>query len=338
MDFFNIILWPIKWVIEGLLVGFHWLFEQVGLGGNLGITWVLSIVALTVVVRAALIPLFVRQIKSQRKMLQLAPEMKRVQDKYRGKKDQFSREAMSRETMALYKKHGTNPLSSCLPLLIQMPIFISLFFVLSTAANFANTIANLGPGIEPGDPAYPKPGIDGGWMSSELALSFSNATLFGAPLNTALQAAGDNVAVWVLAITMIVLMTASQFVTQLQIMSKNQTPEMKSSPMYRQQRVLLYVLPLVFVFSSWAFPIGVMFYWVASNAWTMIQQYIVIRNMPTPGSEAALEREARLAKKRQRRGIEVVEMEDEAAEPAKPETTQRAQPVSKKRKKKGGRR
>lgn len=338
MDFFNIILWPIKWVIEAVLVGFHWIFDNIGFDGDQGITWVLSIICLTLVVRAALIPLFVRQIKSQRKMLMLAPEMKRVQDKYKGKKDQFSREAMSRETMALYKKHGTNPLSSCIPLLIQMPIFISLFFVLSTAANFANTIANLADGINPGDAAYPKPGIDGGMMDASLALSFSNAELFGAPLHTSLQMAGGNVAVWVLAITMIVLMTGSQFLTQLQIMSKNQTPEMKASPMYRQQRVLLYILPFVFVFSSWAFPIGVMFYWVASNGWTVVQQYIVIRNMPTPGSEAALARESRLLKKQQRKGIEVVEFDDESAEPAKPETTQRQQPVSKKRKKKGGRR
>jgi len=338
MDFFNIILWPIKWVIEAVLVGFHWLFDNIGFDGDQGITWVLSIICLTLVVRSALIPLFVRQIKSQRKMLMLAPEMKRVQDKYRGKKDQYSREAMSRETMALYKKHGTNPLSSCLPLLIQMPIFISLFFVLNTAAHFSVSMANLDPAIQPGDPAYPKPGIDGGLMDAELATSFSNATLFGAPLHASIQSADGNVAVWVLAIVMIVLMTGSQFITQLQIMSKNQTPEMKSSPMYRQQRVLLYVLPFVFVFSSWAFPIGVMFYWVASNAWTMVQQYIVIRNMPTPGSEAALAREARLLKKKQRRGIEVVEFEDEAIEPAKPENTQRSQPMSKKRKKKGGRR
>src|SRR5690554_5599897 len=103
------ILWPIKWVIEAILVGFHWIFTSLGLDGAQGITWVLSVVGLTVVVRAALIPLFVRQIKSQRRMLTLAPEMKRIQDKYKGKKDQFSREAMSRETMALYKKHGTNP-------------------------------------------------------------------------------------------------------------------------------------------------------------------------------------------------------------------------------------
>ena len=83
------------------------------------------------VVRSALIPLFVKQIKSQRKMMEIAPELRKVQEKYKGKKDQLSREAMSRETMALYKKHGTNPASSCLPLLVQMPVFFALFSVLN---------------------------------------------------------------------------------------------------------------------------------------------------------------------------------------------------------------
>ena len=130
-------------------------------------------------------------------------------------------------------------------------------------------------------------------------------------------------------------MTGSQFITQLQIMSKNQSPEMKASPMYRQQRIMLYLLPLVFVFSGFAFPIGVMFYWFTSNIWTMVQQFIVIRNMPTPGSEAAQAREARLARKRQRKGIP--DPDDEAPgtvaveEPKKP---QRQQPVSKQRAKK----
>jgi len=320
------LFWPIKWVIEVILVGWHWVFSHIGFDPDWGITWVLSIVFLTFVVRSALIPLFVRQIKSQRKMLLLAPEMKRIQDKYKGKKDQFSREAMSRETMALYRKHGTNPLSSCIPLLIQMPIFVSLFFVLNAAANFVK------------DPVNNKPGIDGGLMDANLATSFGDSTLFGAHLRDSLQTAEGNVAVWILAIAMIVLMTGSQFVTQLQIMARNQSPEMKASPMYRQQRILLYILPLVFIFSSWAFPIGVMFYWVASNGWTMVQQYIVIRNMPTPGSEAALARERRLAKKQQRRGIEVVEFTNEEPEaPAPKVSTQRRQPVSSKRKKKGRR-
>jgi YidC/Oxa1 family membrane protein insertase len=137
----------------------------------------------------------------------------------------------------------------------------------------------------------------------------------------------------IIAATMIVLMTASQFITQLQIVSKNMSPETKASPMFRQQRILLYLLPLVFAVSGVAFPLGVMFYWLVSNFWTMGQQFIVIRNMPTPGSEAARAREARLAKK----GKLVVEEkhENDVAEPKK-STTQRQQPMGKARAKKQG--
>ena len=118
MNIFDTILWPIKWVIEAILVGWHWFLTNVlQLDASAGLTWVLAIVGLTVVVRAALIPIFVRQIKSKRRMMEVAPQLKKIQDKYKGKKDQFSREAMSRETMALYQRTGTNPLSSCLPLL-----------------------------------------------------------------------------------------------------------------------------------------------------------------------------------------------------------------------------
>ena len=130
-DLIGIILWPLKWAVELVLVAWHWLFTAMGLPAAAGITWVLAIVGLVLVVRSALIPLFVRQIKSQRKMMEIAPELRKVQEKYKGKKDQLSREAMSRETMALYKKHGTNPASSCLPLLVQMPVFFALFSVLN---------------------------------------------------------------------------------------------------------------------------------------------------------------------------------------------------------------
>lgn len=322
--FFNTLLWPIKWVIEAILVGFHSLLEALGMDPAAGLTWVLSIVGLVLVVRAALIPLFVRQIKSQRKMLEVAPHLKKIQDKYRGKKDQFSREAMQRETMELYRRAGTSPFASCLPLLIQMPIFFGLFSVLNEAR---------------GD----KAGV--GLLTQELADQFYNSELFGvAGLKYSIQSAlAENpVQGWVIAIavTMVVLMTASQFITQLQIMSKNQSPEMKESPMYRQQRVLLYILPLVFAFSGFAFPIGVMFYWLTSNVWTMVQQFIVIRNMPTPGSEAALAREARLAKKRRRKmGEDAAALEEPEAVVEEPKKTQRQQPVGKQRaKKQGGKR
>jgi YidC/Oxa1 family membrane protein insertase len=317
MDIIGAILWPIKWAIELILVFFHWLFTSLGMDPDAGATWVLAIVGLVVVVRAALIPVFVRQIKSQRKMLEIAPQLKKIQDKYKGKKDQFSREAMSRETMELYRRTGSNPLSSCLPLLLQMPIFFGLFSVLNDVA-VKKGAAGVGP------------------MNAELAQSFYNASLFGiAPLHTTfMEAMNSNppeVTVMVIAMTMVVLMTASQFITQLQIVSKNMSEETKASPAFRQQRILLYILPLVFAFSGFAFPLGVMFYWLVSNFWTMGQQFIVIRNMPTPGSQAAKDREERLARrgKLPKGTPEVIEIEE-------PKPAQRAQPVSKQRAKKSG--
>lgn len=323
MDIFSIILWPIKWAIELILVAFHSLWTFLGLDPDAGITWVLAIVGLVVVVRAALIPIFVRQIKSQRRMLEVAPQLKKIQDKYKGKKDQFSREAMSRETMELYKRTGTNPLSSCLPLLLQMPIFFGLFSVLNDASIHAD-----------------RGGV--GALTPALAESFSTATFLGAPLNSTFigewnaMIAGEpfSLPTMLVAVTMIILMTASQFITQLQIVSKNMSPETKASPMFRQQRILLYLLPLVFAVSGVAFPLGVMFYWLVSNFWTMGQQFLVIRNMPTPGSEAAKAREARLAKK----GKLVVESPTESADDeAKKPTTQRQQPMGKNRSKKQNR-
>jgi YidC/Oxa1 family membrane protein insertase len=317
MDIIGTILWPIKWVVELILVAFHWLFTQMGLDPAAGITWVLAIVGLTIVVRAALIPIFVRQTKNQRRMLEIAPQLKKIQDKYKGKKDQFSREAMSRETMELYKKTGTNPLSSCLPLLLQMPVFFSLFQVLNGAQGGH---AGVGP------------------LNEQLAQQFGNATLFGvAPLHQSFQGALNahppQVAVMVIAAVMVVLMTGSQFLTQLQIVSKNMSPETKASPQFKQQRILLYLLPFVFLFSGFAFPLGVMFYWLTSNLWTMGQQFLVIRNMPTPGSDAAKAREARLAKKGklvQPDGAVVLTVEEQPKKVA----AQRAQPVSKTRAKK----
>src|SRR3712207_4218995 len=166
--YFNTLLWPIRWVIEAILVIFHSLLPSAGLDSAAGITWVLSIVGLVLVVRAALIPIFVRQIRSQRRMLEIAPQLKKIQDKYKGKKDQFSREAMQRETMEAYRKAGTNPFASCLPLLIQMPIFLGLVQVLTDANNR-------------------KAGV--GLLTEDLAIKFSESTLFGVvPLHMTMQA------------------------------------------------------------------------------------------------------------------------------------------------------
>jgi YidC/Oxa1 family membrane protein insertase len=333
-DLIGTILWPLKWLVELVLVAWHALFTAIGMPAAEGMTWVLSIIGLVIVVRSALIPLFVRQIKSQRKMMEIAPELRKVQEKYKGKRDQLSREAMSRETMALYKKHGTTPVSSCLPLLVQMPIFFALFSVLNDVSKHA-TLGTGGVGL----------------LSPELTQEFYNARLFGvASLHESLQGAWSTQSEgWQLTVTilviLVVLMIASQFFTQLQIISKNLSPEAKTGQAYQMQRILLYVLPFAFVFSGVFFPLGVVIYWFVSNLWTMGQQFLVIREMPTPGSDAAKAREERLARKGKAIDsdgkvvpIEKYQAEQqrllEETERAKAAAPKRQQPVSKQRAKK----
>jgi YidC/Oxa1 family membrane protein insertase len=138
--------------------------------------------------------------------------------------------------------------------------------------------------------------------------------------------------VQILAAVMIVVMTASQFITQRQILSKNQNPETATSQYMQTQKIMMYIFPIIFAISGVSFPLGVMTYWLVSNFWTMGQQFIVIRNMPTPGSQAHHAREARLAK----RGRSEKSSTTPAVEAAEPTKTQRVQPVSKNRAKKTG--
>lgn len=334
LDFFSTIMWPFKWIVEAILVFWHWIFTSLGLPADAGLTWVLSIIGLVVVVRSALIPLFVRYIKSQRKMMEIAPEVRKVQEKYRGKKDQLSREAMGRETMALYKKHGTTPVSSCLPMLVQMPILLGMFYTLSDVKKHAEW------------------GVGGvGLLNKELTWQFYEAKLFGvAPLHTSLiEAVNQKPDGWEATVTilviLVILMIASQFITQLQIISKNLSPEAKTGQAYQMQRIMLYILPLAFIFSGVFFPLGVVLYWFTSNIWTMVQQFLVIRNLPTPGSEAAKAREERLARKGKAIDAQgkIVPLEKyqaeqqrlyEEAQRAKEQAPKRQQPTGKQRAKK----
>ena len=308
MDIISAILWPFKWVIELLLVSFHALFTTIGLNGDSGLTWVLSIVGLVLVVRAALIPLFVKQIRSQRSMYVLQPDLQKLQKKYKGKTDRESRERMAKEQMELYKKHGSSPFSSCLPLLAQMPVFFSLFSTLQEAQ-------------------HSKPGV--GLLSQDLASSFAQSHFLGASLSETFLDA-STVSVKIIAGAMIVLMTASQFITQRQIMAKNQNQATQNSQFAQTQKIMLYVFPVIFLISGISFPLGVLIYWLISNFWTMGQQYYVIRRMPTPGSRAHDERQVRLEKK----GKISSTTTETAPEIEGPQPNQRIQPVSKARAKK----
>jgi YidC/Oxa1 family membrane protein insertase len=316
MSWYDTLLWPIKWVVAWIMVGFHTVFRTLGLDPASGTAWALSIVGLVIVMRILLIPLFVRQIKASRGMQLISPELQAIQKKYKGKTDPASREAMSRETMELYRKHGTNPFSSCLPILAQSPIFFALFRVLNSLPALADgtyadgKVTAIGP------------------LTQEVAAQATQATLFGAPISSFFLEPNATTPTRVVTIVLIVLMSLTTFTTQRQLTQKNMPAAALEGPMAQQQKMLLYVLPLIFAISGVNFPIGVLIYWTTTNLWSMGQQFYVIRRNPTPGSEAERMLKERRARKAAARGI-VLDEEKPAIE-EKPRG-QRQQPKRKDR-------
>src|SRR5690242_4988858 len=267
---------PLYYVTSFVLLTFHKLFGGI-FGPETGIAWVLSIIGLTLVIRMALIPLFVKQIKSSRNMQLIQPRVRELQKKYG-----HDRERLAQETMKLYKDSGTNPFASCLPILLQMPIFLALFRLIDQAVK------------NPDDPK--------GLMTVTLNEQFRDATFLGAKISDTFLNT-DDIGVRVLAAILVLAMTATTFLTQRQLMSKNMPADALSGPYAQQQKMLLYVLPVVFAVGGIAFPIGVLFYWTTSNLWTMGQQFYVIRNNPAPGTPAATAKAERDQAKRERKGL-----------------------------------
>jgi YidC/Oxa1 family membrane protein insertase len=285
-DFFDIIMNPLYYAISFVLMRWHDLWTELGLDPSGGASWALSIIGLTAVIRAALIPLFVKQIKASRNMQLIQPKVKELQKKYG-----HDREKLGQETMKLYRESGTNPFASCLPILLQMPIFFALFGVLNNAAD-----------------GKPK-----GVLTTQDAENFGSSELFGVPLSGTLFSAGGDVGIIVLAAALVLAMTATTFLTQRQLMSKNMPADALTGPYAQQQKLLLYVLPVVFAVGGIAFPIGVLLYWTTSNLWTMGQQFYVIRRNPAPGTPAFAAKEQRDAAKAAKHGAVAPDAAPDAA-------------------------
>jgi YidC/Oxa1 family membrane protein insertase len=259
VDVLETVMAPFKWLVSAVMVWFHDALSSIGMPAANGWTWTLSIIGLVLVIRAALIPVFLRQVDVQRRMRRLQPDLKKLQDKYKGKSDPLSRQAMAQEQMALYKEHGSNPFSACLPVMIQVPFFFALFQVLSGITSAARQDQGIGA------------------MSHEQVVQFDESSILGAPLSASVLhgGAGDQTAVTVLTIVMILAMTAAQFITQRRIMARSMPDASADNPLLRQQRIFLYILPVVFGVGGILFPIGVLIYWTTTNLWTLAQQFFV---------------------------------------------------------------
>ncbi len=266
----NFILDPLYWLVSGVMVIIHRALSPI-FGETSGVTWSLSIVGLVVMIRTLLIPLFVRQIKSQRALTALSPEMKKIQQKYKD-----DRQKQSEELMKLYKEHKTNPMASCFPILAQAPIFFALFTVLN--------------GIGKNPPQAR------GALTDTLAAQAAKAEFFGAPISQTFLGSSQGI-VKIVTVFLIVFMSLTTFTTQRQLMVKGM-PKMDTSNnmMLQQQKVLLYLFPIIFAVSGVNFPIGVLIYWSTTNLWTWGQQFYVIKRNPAPGSPAWEELQKKRAK------------------------------------------
>ena len=319
------LLMPLKVAEAWVMVTIHKLLVAIGMSDGPGPAWVLSIVGLTVAVRVLIMPLFVKQIRSSRGMQAMQPELRALQNKYKGKKDPASQERMREEMMALYRKHGTNPLSSCLPMLIQIPIFFALFRVLARLQEIANSAGSAHP-------------VKIGPLTPALAADVQASSLFGAPLSSSFMN-GGSATVKIVTMVLIVLMTATQFYTMHQLTMKNMPKSVTESdnPAMRTQRMMMYGMPLIFFITGPQFQVGVLIYWLVSNVWTMGQQWWTIRSMPAVGSEAYKKRQER----RRRKGLPPDDEKKPAAgsedEAASSGPGQRVQPVRNNRKKKKNR-
>ena len=297
------ILNPLYIAVSWVIVTIHKALTPI-FGTDSGVSWSLAIIGLVIIIRIILIPLFVKQIKSQRALTALQPHMKEIQKKYKD-----DRQKQSEEMMKLYKEHKTNPLASCFPILAQAPIFFALFTVLN------------GIGKVPIDTK--------GVLTKEDGISAAQAEFFGAPISQTFLGS-DITTVKLVTIFLIAFMSLTTFTTQRQLMTKGM-PKMDSSNnmMLQQQKIMLYAFPIIFAITGVNFPVGVLIYWSTTNLWTWGQQYYVIKLNPTPVSPAYEE----LQRKRNKKNGVVESQEPETPEGTTMEKGQRQQPKKKKKKK-----
>ena len=270
----------LNWVyiaISKVLLWWHTAWAEL-FGPESYFAWVLAIVFLVITVRIILFPVFVKQIKSQRAMQTLQPQVKALQEKHKNDK-----ETLQKEVMDLYRREKANPLMGCLPMFLQIPVFLGLFHVLRL--------------IDPTSPKGKRGMIEEyGWSAAEFA-SAAAAKLFGAPLSSAFNSSSDKLealnadrlTVQIVAGILILIMVATTYITQRQMIARTGRNSDPTQAMI--QKFMLYGIPASLLISGALFPIGVVIYWVTTNLFSMGQQFWVLHKMPPPNLAGAKPKE-----------------------------------------------
>jgi YidC/Oxa1 family membrane protein insertase len=240
---------PLIDVFQSILLFFH---------NHIGVSWGLSIVLLTVVIRAVLLPLTIKQFHSMQRLQRLQPELKAIQNKYKDDKQR-----QQQEVMKFYRENQVNPFASCLPLVLQLPVFIGLFYMLREDLR-----KNICPQVQF---AYQHSHIP--------PLSASHTVPCGPHNGAGFLFIPDltNKATGIVLVVLILLYVGTQVGSTL----------MMSSPtMDRTQRNLMIFMPLIFVFIILGFPAGLIVYWITTNVWTIGQQYVIKKRIGPVGPPA----------------------------------------------------
>lgn len=295
----------IYWAVSQVMLGWHWVWDHLGVGEFLATNWdwVLSIVFLVLTVRAILFPLFVKQIRSQRAMQAIQPKMKALQEKHKG-----DRETLQKEMMELYRSEKANPLMGCLPLLLQMPVFLGVFHVIRRL-----------DGRQTDPTLY-------GWTTS-LFNSATNAKLFGVSIGATLRMGGMAT---VLCVIFGIIMIATTYMTSRQMILKTGWSE---DPQQRMiQKVMLYGIPLTMIISVSAFPLGLILYWTTTNLFSLGQQFWVLQKYPPMVNGKPVEPKPKVKKGQEKAQEELVAAQRKALAPkvgAKPANPKKGGPKPK---------
>jgi YidC/Oxa1 family membrane protein insertase len=258
LSFLDPLFEAVAWVIVQIHAGLSLIFPA-----DSGWAWGLSIFLLTVLMRIIIFPLFVKQIHASRKMQELQPQVQALRKKY--KKD---KQRLNQEMMKLYQEAGANPLSGCLPLLVQFPIFISLYNVLRAIST-----------TKPGQSKY--------GISAKLIQSAQGADIFGAHIPSTFKDAFSSGHVGAMIVTglAVVISSTTTFFTMKTSVGRSMQTMTADNPMMQSQKFLVYLSPLFGLFGL-TLPLGVLVYWVTTNSWTLAQSHYVYKKYPMTATAA----------------------------------------------------
>lgn len=278
----------IYYPVSFILWCWHWVFGHV-FGDSSGIAWALGIMFLVFTLRAIMFKPFVKQVRSMRAMQQFAPEMKKLQKKYAN-----DRQRQAQEMQKLQREHGFSPLGGCLPMLLQIPVFIGLYHVLRS--------------FQPGH-------TENYFFDAAGVKSYIDANIFGARLSNfitqpqaALDALGaSRTSVIIVSIPLMILASVLTHLTARHSVTR-QNPEAATSQTAIMNKLTLYIFPVGVLVFGLFFPIGLLLYWLANNTWTLMQQRIVYRRIDAEEEEkkaVAQEKRSNLAPKPGQRPAQV---------------------------------